>query len=79
MHVFYWIFKKESRETAQWSHGSMLKTEMRGHHRLPNQEIGSGSFGTSVSQRDLKVASKAFRNTSRSAVNIYGAVHLEAA
>jgi len=51
------MLKKDDEKQLSGSHSSMLRTEVRGCHRLPDREIASGSFGTSVSQRDLKVAS----------------------
>ena len=51
IHLFYQMFKKESREMAEWSHGNMLKTERRGCHCLPNWEISSELFRMSVASR----------------------------
>jgi hypothetical protein len=50
------MLKNDEEKQLSGSHSSMLRTEVRGCHRLPDREIASGSFGTSVSQRDLKVA-----------------------
>ena len=47
------MFKNNEEKQLSRSHSSMLRTEVRDCHRLPDREIASGSFGTSVSQRDL--------------------------
>jgi len=51
INVFYQMFEKDEEKRLSGNHSSMLRTEV-GYHHLPNREITSGSFGTSVHQEN---------------------------